>query len=208
MIRPKTWSKSTNSCMIESIKFVYLTVWVIWDEVILQIKKRKSNQRCRFREVSCETMILLIICLIILNSLVLWITRKPVVFFQLREFWVICWRMSIEPRVPFSCPMMTKAIRIDKKKTIKTNAFFPVTRLFIDEWRRVTSYLVEPKHIRCSMATSYVNEPFQRVKPIKDFLAGGMGSICLVLVGHPADTIKVFFHRVQVFLWPCRCAFD
>ena len=33
--------------------------------------------------------------------------------------------------------------------------------------------------------------------PLKSFLAGGVGGICLVLVGHPLDTIKV---RINV---PC-----
>lgn len=28
--------------------------------------------------------------------------------------------------------------------------------------------------------------------PIKEFFAGGFGGSCLVLVGHPLDTIKVF----------------
>lgn len=27
--------------------------------------------------------------------------------------------------------------------------------------------------------------------PIKDFIAGGFGGICLVIAGHPFDTIKV-----------------
>ncbi|XP_056664277.1 mitochondrial carnitine/acylcarnitine carrier protein-like [Monodelphis domestica] len=29
------------------------------------------------------------------------------------------------------------------------------------------------------------------ISPIKDFLAGGFGGLCLVLVGHPLDTVKV-----------------
>jgi hypothetical protein len=28
--------------------------------------------------------------------------------------------------------------------------------------------------------------------PVKEFIAGGAGGACLVLVGHPLDTIKVF----------------
>ena len=31
----------------------------------------------------------------------------------------------------------------------------------------------------------------KKVNPIKDFLAGGVGGACLVIVGHPLDTIKV-----------------
>jgi hypothetical protein len=31
----------------------------------------------------------------------------------------------------------------------------------------------------------------KKVNPIKDFLAGGVGGACLVLTGHPLDTIKV-----------------
>ena len=39
------------------------------------------------------------------------------------------------------------------------------------------------------------------VNPIKDFIAGGVGGACLVIVGHPLDTIKVslttmFFQRL------------
>lgn len=30
-----------------------------------------------------------------------------------------------------------------------------------------------------------------KVNPIKDFLAGGVGGACLVITGHPLDTIKV-----------------
>ena len=29
------------------------------------------------------------------------------------------------------------------------------------------------------------------VSPIKDFIAGGFGGVCLVASGHPLDTIKV-----------------
>lgn len=31
----------------------------------------------------------------------------------------------------------------------------------------------------------------KKVNPIKDFIAGGVGGACLVIVGHPLDTIKV-----------------
>lgn len=31
----------------------------------------------------------------------------------------------------------------------------------------------------------------KKVNPVKDFLAGGVGGVCLVLTGHPLDTIKV-----------------
>ncbi|XP_062891395.1 mitochondrial carnitine/acylcarnitine carrier protein-like isoform X2 [Mobula hypostoma] len=31
----------------------------------------------------------------------------------------------------------------------------------------------------------------ERVKPFRNFLAGGVGGICLILAGHPLDTVKV-----------------
>jgi len=31
----------------------------------------------------------------------------------------------------------------------------------------------------------------KNVDPIKNFIAGGFGGVCLVLIGHPPDTIKV-----------------
>jgi len=31
----------------------------------------------------------------------------------------------------------------------------------------------------------------KRVNPLKDFIAGGVGGACLVITGHPLDTIKV-----------------
>lgn len=31
----------------------------------------------------------------------------------------------------------------------------------------------------------------QRTSPIKNFLAGGFGGVCLIAAGHPLDTIKV-----------------
>ncbi|KAI5086449.1 mitochondrial carnitine/acylcarnitine carrier protein isoform X1, partial [Silurus meridionalis] len=30
----------------------------------------------------------------------------------------------------------------------------------------------------------------QRVSPVKNFVAGGVGGACLLLAGHPLDTIK------------------
>ncbi|RWS15672.1 mitochondrial carnitine/acylcarnitine carrier protein-like protein [Dinothrombium tinctorium] len=38
-----------------------------------------------------------------------------------------------------------------------------------------------------------------KVNPIKDFFAGGFGGMCLVIVGHPLDTIKV---RLQIMPKP------
>lgn len=29
------------------------------------------------------------------------------------------------------------------------------------------------------------------ISPLKNFLAGGFGGVCLVFVGHPLDTVKV-----------------
>ena len=34
--------------------------------------------------------------------------------------------------------------------------------------------------------------------PLKSFLCGGVGGMCLVLVGHPLDTIKVRIQTMQV----------
>lgn len=34
-------------------------------------------------------------------------------------------------------------------------------------------------------------QTLKKVNPIKDFIAGGVGGACLVIVGHPLDTIKV-----------------
>ena len=31
--------------------------------------------------------------------------------------------------------------------------------------------------------------------PAKGFIAGGFGGVCLVLSGHPLDTMKVCLHR-------------
>ena len=31
----------------------------------------------------------------------------------------------------------------------------------------------------------------QKVDPLKNFLAGGVGGACLVIIGHPPDTSKV-----------------
>lgn len=35
------------------------------------------------------------------------------------------------------------------------------------------------------------DESGQKIDPLKNFLAGGAGGACLVLIGHPPDTIKV-----------------
>uniref|UniRef100_A0A671PYU4 Mitochondrial carnitine/acylcarnitine carrier protein-like n=1 Tax=Sinocyclocheilus anshuiensis TaxID=1608454 RepID=A0A671PYU4_9TELE len=34
-------------------------------------------------------------------------------------------------------------------------------------------------------------EPDRRVSPLKNFVAGGVGGVCLLFAGHPLDTIKV-----------------
>ncbi len=39
-------------------------------------------------------------------------------------------------------------------------------------------------------------QPKPVITPLKNFLAGGFGGMCLVIAGHPFDTIKVF-HRVM-----------
>ena len=36
----------------------------------------------------------------------------------------------------------------------------------------------------------------RKISPVKDFFAGGFGGSCLVIVGHPLDTIKVRTFRV------------
>ncbi len=33
----------------------------------------------------------------------------------------------------------------------------------------------------------------ENVNPFKNFVAGGVGGACLVIIGHPPDTIKVSF---------------
>lgn len=38
-----------------------------------------------------------------------------------------------------------------------------------------------------------MTEKSKPVSPIKNFLAGGFGGVCLVTTGHPLDTIKVIF---------------
>ena len=30
-----------------------------------------------------------------------------------------------------------------------------------------------------------------KVNPVKDFISGGVGGVCLVVAGHPFDTLKV-----------------
>jgi solute carrier family 25 carnitine/acylcarnitine transporter 20/29 len=42
-----------------------------------------------------------------------------------------------------------------------------------------------------SQTTSEAKITLKKVNPIKDFLAGGVGGACLVITGHPLDTIKV-----------------
>ena len=38
-----------------------------------------------------------------------------------------------------------------------------------------------------------VEKPKERAEPsgLKNFIAGGVGGVCVVVVGHPLDTIKV-----------------
>lgn len=50
----------------------------------------------------------------------------------------------------------------------------------------------------------------ERVSPLKNFVAGGFGGACLLLAGHPLDTIKVttvwkirFNATVNVFIKRC-----
>lgn len=38
----------------------------------------------------------------------------------------------------------------------------------------------------------------KKVNPIKDFLAGGVGGACLVITGHPLDTIKVSLMKKRI----------
>lgn len=35
----------------------------------------------------------------------------------------------------------------------------------------------------------------EKINPIKSFFAGGVGGACLVVIGHPPDTIKVRFKK-------------
>lgn len=37
----------------------------------------------------------------------------------------------------------------------------------------------------------------KKVSPVKDFLSGGVGGVCLVFSGQPLDTIKVTWHAVM-----------
>ena len=43
--------------------------------------------------------------------------------------------------------------------------------------------------------TTAAKMTLKKVNPIKDFLAGGVGGACLVLTGHPLDTIKVSLNK-------------
>ncbi|CAF0978940.1 unnamed protein product [Didymodactylos carnosus] len=45
----------------------------------------------------------------------------------------------------------------------------------------------------------YENTAPKKISPIKDFVAGGVGGACLVITGHPLDTIKV---RLQTMSKP------
>ncbi len=40
---------------------------------------------------------------------------------------------------------------------------------------------------------------YEKVDPFKNLIAGGIGGICLVIIGHPPDTIKV---RLQTMPQP------
>jgi solute carrier family 25 carnitine/acylcarnitine transporter 20/29 len=35
-----------------------------------------------------------------------------------------------------------------------------------------------------------------KTNPYKDFVSGGMGGVCLVVAGHPLDTIKVYIYMM------------
>ena len=37
-----------------------------------------------------------------------------------------------------------------------------------------------------------------RVSPIKNFFAGGLGGVCTVVVGHPFDTVKVIKIKLSI----------
>jgi hypothetical protein len=39
--------------------------------------------------------------------------------------------------------------------------------------------------------TTAAKMTLKKVNPLKDFIAGGVGGACLVITGHPLDTIKV-----------------
>ena len=36
----------------------------------------------------------------------------------------------------------------------------------------------------------------KKVSPVKDFISGGVGGVCLVFSGQPLDTIKVTWHAI------------
>ncbi|XP_026097316.1 mitochondrial carnitine/acylcarnitine carrier protein [Carassius auratus] len=44
-------------------------------------------------------------------------------------------------------------------------------------------------------------ESDRRVSPLKNFLAGGVGGVCLLLAGHPLDTIKVRLQTQQCVVY-------
>lgn len=37
-----------------------------------------------------------------------------------------------------------------------------------------------------------------KIDPVKNFIAGGFGGICLVFIGHPPDTIKVRLQTIPI----------
>ena len=41
----------------------------------------------------------------------------------------------------------------------------------------------------------------KKVNPVKDFIAGGFGGVCLVVAGHPLDTIKVKLSSSKLCPW-------
>ena len=39
-----------------------------------------------------------------------------------------------------------------------------------------------------------------KVNPVKDFISGGVGGVCLVVAGHPFDTLKVAKDEILMLL--------
>ena len=39
-----------------------------------------------------------------------------------------------------------------------------------------------------------------KVNPVKDFISGGVGGVCLVVAGHPFDTLKVGYWRMKIYV--------
>jgi hypothetical protein len=54
---------------------------------------------------------------------------------------------------------------------------------------------------RCTKSNQLEKE---QSSPVKDFFAGGVGGVCLVMVGHPADTIKVRFTNNDISIVKSR----